>query len=215
MKAKLVTRHVFKNVMIAEFEAEPQFTFQPGEYIQIVLNSGEKRYFSVMSSPNELPLIKIGTRPSNSKFKKTLAEMPLGIEAEINGPWGDLILPDDDKERSYYFVAGGIGVTPFLSMIKYKTEQFLPYDVSLLYFCDNPPLFKTDLENWAVESMRTRVLFIHERISPEVLKPKLFDYANAIFFAAGPPGFVNQALNALREAGIKSEKIIHESYTGY
>lgn len=217
MKAKLVRRHILKNVIIAEFEAEdPQFTFRPGEYVQIVLANGQKRYFSVMSSPSELPVIKIGTRPSNSEFKKILASMPLGTTIEVNGPWGDVVLPDDGKERSYYFIAGGIGVTPFLSMIKYKTEQLLPCDVSLLYFSDNPPLFKTDLENWAVESMHTRVLFVHERISPAVLKPKLLeDYASSIFFVAGPPGFVNSAMSALKDIGIPQQKIIHESYTGY
>jgi len=216
LQAKLTNREETPGLLVCEFESEPGFSFQPGEYIQIVLEGGDKRYFSVMSSPKELPRFKIGTRPSESVFKKTLRSMKFETEVQINGPWGDLVLPYDSKERSYYFVAGGIGVTPFLSMIKYKTELFLPYELSLLYFCGGVPLFKFDLENWANQSNKTRILFIHEPISADTIKRRLVgDYAKSIFMVAGPPGFVNKVLNILQEIGIQPQNIVHESYTGY
>src|SRR3990167_11558916 len=166
MQARLINRDILIQCIVCEFEAsDPAFIFQAGEYVQIVLEDGLKHYFSVMSSPNELPVLKIATRPSQSEFKKTLLQMPIASEVEINGPWGDLFLPEDGKERTYYFVAGGIGITPFMSMIKYKVEENLPYDITLLYFADPDPIFRMDLENYANRSPHVRILFIHEKIS--------------------------------------------------
>ena len=100
MKARLKNRMAEDALLIAEFEAaDLDFTFRPGEYVQIILPNGEKRYFSVASSPSELPVFRIGTRPGDSLFKKSLAQMPLDVEADVNGPWGDVVLPEGETER--------------------------------------------------------------------------------------------------------------------
>src|SRR3990167_8593401 len=102
MKARLKNRFEDDNLIVAEFEAaDLEFVFRPGEYVQIVLPNHEKRYFSVFSSPSALPIFHIGTRPSSSLFKRALAEMHVGTEVDVNGPWGDVVLPEDVKEKSF------------------------------------------------------------------------------------------------------------------
>jgi len=217
MKAKITRRDIFTKYMVVEFQAQdPAFTFQAGEYIQLVLPNGLKHYFSITSSPNECPIFRIATRPSETEYKKTLLELPIGTEVEINGPWGDLFLPEDKEDHFYCFIAGGIGITPFISMIKYKVEESLSCEINLVYFADPEPIFKMDLENLADRSPKVRVLFVHERVSPEVIKSKLLDnYMDATFMVAGAPEFVNSAVAALSALGIPQRQIIFESYTGY
>lgn len=215
MRARLTGRDILSGCILAEFRADEPFAFRPGEYAQIVLADDLKHYFSITSSPGELPALRIAAKKSQSKFKQTLQAMPLGTEVEINGPWGDLWLPEDERQRSYYFIAGGIGITPFMSMIKYKVEQNLPYEMNLLYFSDSDPIFRADLENLANRSAKVRVLFIHEKISAEVINKFANNIKDSTTMIAGPPGFVNSAVSALQNLQIPQKSIIFESYTGY
>lgn len=213
MLGRLKAREVETRVMVADFEVDPGFTFQPGEYIQIILGSGQKRYFSVVNSPNEKGIVRIATRPSRSEFKKMLAEMPLGTKVEIQGPWGDLLLPRDNS-RPLIFIAGGIGITPFLSMLGYMVQQKLPNDATLLYFTGDR-LFEEQLLRVMGEIGKGKLIIIQEHINPTIIKKHIEDTTNNVFYIAGPPGFVNSAVAGLRSLGILGKNIIFESYTGY
>lgn len=214
MNARLHNRTIEDRVIIAEFQISDSFTFLPGEYVQIILpNGGEKRYFSVMSSPNERGVIRIGTRPGPSRFKKTLQYMPLGTEVQVNGPWGDLLLPKNNS-KPLAFIAGGIGITPFLSMLAYVAEEKLPYKIALLYFTHDR-LFEKDLLRVIGEKGNGKLIISGERVSRDFFKKNLSDFSHQLFFLAGPPGFVNETLNLLIELQVPPTQILYESYTGY
>jgi ferredoxin-NADP reductase len=78
---------------------------------------GARRHFSVVTSPNESGAIGFCTRLRDSAFKRSLVDLPVGAEAEVEEPKGSFLLPEDTSQ-AYVFVAGGIGITVFRSMLR-------------------------------------------------------------------------------------------------
>ena len=150
------------------------FVFKPGQCIRITLSDplyedkkGNARDFSIASSPAE-PSLMIATRMTGSAFKQSLADLPLGSSVRASGPDGDFLL-DADRMRPAVFLAGGIGITPFRSMIKYTIEQHSPQRLTLVY-CNRSPddaAFLDELQNWEKENSNFR--FIPTMTQPENL----------------------------------------------
>src|SRR5262245_43944258 len=122
---------VAERTMSFAFDLERQsFPFKPGQYITLAQpaplyrdDKGSVRQFSIASSPRD-PFLLIATRMTGSAAKRSLAELPLGTRVDVQGPIGSFVLPQD-ASRPVVLVAGGIGITPFRSMIKAATEQKL------------------------------------------------------------------------------------------
>ena len=215
MQARLLNKkEIAQGTMLFAFAVPEDFSFQAGEYIRIFLQSGEKRYFSVASSPNKKGSIEIATRMSESGFKTFLRDAPLGTEVEIQGPWGDLVFPNNKLIRSYQFVAGGIGITPFISMLRYMEEEKLAYNIALLYFNHDreSTAYYEELYEMAEKNENVKIEFINNSPNPSHFKSGDED---TLYYLAGPPGFVNTTLNLLQQQNIPAQQIIHESYTGY
>jgi ferredoxin-NADP reductase len=115
---------------------ERGFTFLPGQYIRMTLDlplpdeRGNGRFFSITSSPLDSHFLSIATRISQSVFKKTLINLSLGTQVKFFGPTGKFILNEEEK-RPLIFLAGGIGITPFRSMIIYAAEKNLSLPITL------------------------------------------------------------------------------------
>jgi ferredoxin-NADP reductase len=141
------------------------FVFKPGQCIRITLldplykdKKGNSRDFSIASSPGE-PSLMIAMRMTGSAFKRSLADLPLGSSVWVNGPYGDFFL-DVDPTRPAVFLAGGIGITPFRSMVKHAIEQHSPQRLTMVY-CDRTPddaAFLDELQNWEKETPKFRLL---------------------------------------------------------
>src|SRR5688572_30121908 len=108
-----------------------------GQYIRIELPhvgadaEGTKRWFTVSSAPYEA-IIQITTRVTKSTFKKALHALPVGAEVQLlEQPHGDFIW--EDTKRPVVFVAGGIGVTPFRSILRQRSHEQSPLRVTLIY----------------------------------------------------------------------------------
>jgi ferredoxin-NADP reductase len=101
--------------MAFHFERPPGFAHLAGQNALFKL-AGESRTFSIASAPHE-PHLTVATRMRDSAFKRTLREAAPGLKVEIDGPAGMMVL-HDDAARPAVFLAGGIGITPFLSMAR-------------------------------------------------------------------------------------------------
>src|SRR5215213_4410938 len=113
--------------------------FTPGQYFFVTLpdvgyqdDKGLRRHITVVTSPNEKGVLGFATRMRDSAFKRSLAELPVGAEVDVEEPKGKFALPEDTT-RPLVFVAGGIGITVFRSMLRYIREERLPYRVTLIY----------------------------------------------------------------------------------
>src|SRR5207245_10439540 len=95
-------------------------------------DKGPLRHITVVTSPNERGVLGLCTRLRQSAFKRSLAELPIGAEVEVEDPKGSVLLPEDTTQR-YVFIAGGIGITVFRCMLRYIAEEQLPHRVTLVY----------------------------------------------------------------------------------
>ena len=208
--------------------------FRPGQYFWVTLldppyddEKGPRRHISVVTSPNESRVLGLCTRLRDSAFKRSLAELPVGAEVEVEEPKGDFVLPEE-TDLPYVFIAGGIGITVFRSMLRYIAEEQLAHRVTLVYsnrdrestaFLEELSelershesiqlvLTMTDDASWAGE---------RRRIGPELLREHLGgDLDGFRFLLAGPPAMVEAVAAQLRAAGIPDEQIRPERFTGY
>ena len=131
-------REVAEGTMAFHFEKPPGFAFKAGQALAWTLidppetdNEGGMRNFSIASAPGE-PDLMIATRMRDTAFKRVFKTMPLGTEVRIVGPFGSLTLRQN-AARPAVFLAGGIGITPFRSMLRQATEQELLHHLFLFY----------------------------------------------------------------------------------
>jgi len=230
-------RQVAKGTMSFAFElGGPAFAFKPGQFVRITLSDppyqdekGNARNFSIASSPRD-PFILIATRMTGSAFKRSLAEIPLGSAVHVEGPYGSFLLHGDPAKPAAFF-AGGIGVTPFRSMIKNLTEEKLPYRLVLIYSNRTPEsaAFLQELQGWARKNPRLRLIVTMTQpekseigwskqrgyVDAAFVKAHLDDLRRFIHYVAGPPGFVAGVSRSLLEAGAREEDIRREEFEGY
>jgi ferredoxin-NADP reductase len=145
-------REVAKGTVLVLFDLlGEEVDFTPGQYFFVTLldppyddERGARRHFSVVTSPNERGTLGFCTRLRDSAFKRSLVELPIGAEVEVEAPKGTFLLPEDTTQ-AYVFLAGGIWITVFRSMLRYIAEEDLPHRVTMIYSnaTETPPRFST------------------------------------------------------------------------
>jgi ferredoxin-NADP reductase len=181
----------------------------------------------VVTSPNERGVLGLCTRLRDSAFKRSLAALPAGTEVEVEQPKGSFVLPAE-TDVPLVFVAGGIGITVFRSMLLAIAEDGLPYRVTLVY--SNRDRESTAFLDELAGLARTddRIAFVptmtdddgwdgeRRRVGPELLRDHLEgDLAGYRYLVAGPPGMVEGVTAALRSAGIPDDRVEADRFSGY
>src|ERR1700730_17059103 len=120
------------------FEKPDGFAFKPGQFANFTLDSpiaadvdGNTRTLSIASAPHEKNLM-VAMRMRDTGFKRAASTLPIGAPFLLEGPYGNLIL-HKDITRPAVFMAGGIGITPFRSMIGHATEVGSAHRIFLFY----------------------------------------------------------------------------------
>lgn len=209
------------------FALDGDLRFEAGQTCDFTLpnplysdEKGSARTFSITSSPAELPSITIATRLTGSAFKRSLMDGPLGTVVEVDGPYGSFTL-HHKVARPALMLAGGIGITPFRSIIKDATERRLAHRLVLLYSNRNrdAAAFLDDLQGWASQNRNATIVpvFTDETgfITPEIIRRHGPDAGEAIAYAAGPDAFVKAMRQALLAAGVDPDDIRTEEFPGY
>ena len=236
MKARIKEKQeVAQGTLLVTFDLlGDQVDFTPGQYFFVTLpdvghqdDRGLRRHITVVTSPNERGVLGFATRMRDSAFKRSLAELPIGTEVEVEPPKGSFALPDDTS-RPLVFVAGGIGITVFRSMLRYIREGRLPYRVTLIYsnrdrqsaaFLDE----LRELEH-ALPDFRLILTMTQDpgwqgekrKIDAQFFRDYLGETLNAYtFLVAGPPAMAEGVQKALEAAGVREENVIAERYSGY
>ena len=140
MKATVAEkREVAKGTLLVLFAVEDYPDYRPGAYFWVELpdrgdddEKGLRRHISLVTSPTDEGVVGLATRLRDTAFKRTLAGSQVGDEVEVEEPKGSFLLPEDTSVE-YVFVAGGIGITVFRSMLRYIADERLPYRVTLVY----------------------------------------------------------------------------------
>lgn len=206
------------------FARPAAFTFHAGQYLQIRLPKllhrdpkGPSRVFSIASSPLDDEMISVAYRDTGSGFKRTLRELPIGSEVTIEGPHGFYTLPRD-ASRPLILVAGGIGITPFRSMLQFaaRSEGDSP-SVTLLYAnrSHERAAYLDELEDLARRNPR---LTLHKRfglIDEVLIRKSVTDLDTPLWFIAGPPTMVDTVRSTLDVLGVDTNNVHFEEFIGY
>jgi ferredoxin-NADP reductase/nitrite reductase/ring-hydroxylating ferredoxin subunit len=199
---------------------------------------GPIRHFTISSSPTE-NFIMFSTRIRESPYKKRLSTLEEGSRVEVRGPEGQFIL-HEDYSKPAVFLSGGIGVTPFRSMIKYATDKQLPLKIVMFDSNRNREniLFNKEFDEWTKINKNLKIIYTiseDEQQQPSsstandwkgeygrIDKAMILKYLdtnmldNSIFYICGPPSMLKAMESLLQDnLEIPKERIKVEEFTGY
>jgi ferredoxin-NADP reductase len=242
--SRLTERHeVAENTMAFQFEKPAGWTFKAGQFVDITLLNppetdaeGNTRGFSISSAPHE-PTIMVTTRLRDTAFKRVLKIVPLNSEVKIEGPFGNLTLHNNAK-RPAILLAGGIGITPFRSIVVHAAKEQMPHRIFLFYSNRRPEAaaFLEELQalehqnpNYKLIATMTEVeksnrpwkgevgLINHQMLDRHLKAVASPDWYSAgpIYYIAGPPQMVRDFQTMLANAGVDGDDIRIEEFSGY
>ena len=227
-------REVARGTLLAIFDVGGQeVDFRAGQYFWVELldppyedEKGPRRHISVVTSPTERGVLGLCTRIRDSAFKRSLAEIEVGAEVEVEEPKGDFKLPED-TEPHYVFIAGGIGITVFRSMLRYIADTGDPFNVTLVYsnrdqastaFLDELTELESQIPGFElVVTMTGDPEWEGEsrRVDADFLRDKLGELAEYTYLLAGPPPMVEGVVQQLNEAGVPEAQVLPDRFSGY
>jgi ferredoxin-NADP reductase/nitrite reductase/ring-hydroxylating ferredoxin subunit len=223
------------DIMTFRFSKKDYPNYKPGQFAFFPLDNvkdakGSVRHFSLASSPTEDELV-ISTRIRDTPYKQALSLLAPGSQIKVSEARGNFTLQED---RPAVLLSGGIGVTPFRSMIKYATDRRLH---TRIVMCDSNRnaqniLYKNEFDRWARENKNLKIVYTitdqeasgsvwpgeQGRIGRDMLNRHLADsdFQTAIFYICGPPAMLEAMRNLLQnELQIPRERIRIEEFTGY
>ena len=229
-------KEVAEGTMAFWFEKPLGWTFKSGQYLDMTLldppetdSEGNVRSFSIASAPHEETLM-VATRMRNTAFKRALGAMPFGTAVKIEGPSGDLIL-ESDFTRTAVFLAGGIGITPFRSMVHWAAKEKSPNRIVLFYSNRRPEdapflaelqSLERDNPKYKLIASMTEMEKSHQPwkgetglIDQGMLGRHLKSAASPIYYIAGPPAMVKGLHEMLGKTGMNDDDIRVEEFAGY
>lgn len=216
-------KQVAEKTLEVSFKRSGNFSFKAGQYIQLgvpkLLYSdpkGASRVFSIASSPLDQEKISIAFRDTGSGFKRTIKELPISASVNIEGPHGFYTL-SQKPQHPLVFIAGGIGITPFLSMIRFATEKHFTFPMMLLYANRNKES-AAYLEELQTTANRNKYFTLKNRfgkIDEQFIRQNVKNIQERVWHIAGPPGMVSYARNILFLLGVDDERIHREEFAGY
>jgi ferredoxin-NADP reductase len=228
---KLLRREpVAEGTMAFYFEKPAGFSHEAGQNAMFTLidpreedAAGPTRTFTIASAPHD-PELMIATRMRDSAFKRFLGKAQPGTRIEMEGPLGTMVL-HEDAGRPAVFLAGGIGITPFLAMMRDAAKRQLPHHITLIYSNRRPrdaaflaelerlqgPRFRlvttmTDAPEWRGEK---------RRIDRKLLVAHVPDVRAPMYYFAGPPGMTMAVQGMLKELGLSEDDMRSEEFYGY
>ncbi|MBI4033620.1 hypothetical protein HY379_01340 [Candidatus Saccharibacteria bacterium] len=203
------------------FGSKNNIRFRAGQYMEWTLPMakadlrGNRRYFTISSAPTEDNLMFTIKEPApRSSFKSALGELKAGDKMLAYQLEGSFVLPKDVGQK-LAFLAGGIGVTPFRSIIKYLLDTDQKRDIALLYSADSADEFA--FTGLFKESSKAGVAtrYVTGQIDAKIINTVVPDYNERIFYVSGPYGFVTAMQRALIKMGLPRRSIITDYFPGY
>jgi ferredoxin-NADP reductase len=214
------------------FRSQRKLVFQAGQYLEWTLrvdhpdNRGNRRYFTIASAPTE-ESVRLGVKfyPASSAFKRALSAMAPGDTIVASQLAGEFILPSNPDSK-IAFLAGGIGITPFRSMLQYLLDRNEARPIVVLYgtetvqdiaYRDVLDAAEHELGIWTVYAVARGA----ERgqypghIDARLVREAIPDYRERIFYISGPQAMVKALRRVLQTMGIRRSRIKVDLFIGF
>lgn len=207
------------------FIPDKQIDFTPGQYMEWTLEHenpdgrGNRRYLSLASSPLEREIrvgVKVGSPPSS--FKKSLMTLSTGQKIVAGQLIGDFTLPKDPSKK-LVFMAGGIGITPFRSMIKYLIDTNQRRDIVIFYAAASENDFVYgEILRQAQDKLGIRTIYAtsdKRRIDASMISSEVRDFRDRTFYLSGSRSTVTSLEAILKKIGIPGSQIVQDYFPGF
>lgn len=234
-----------KNISSFIFVPQKKIDFKAGQFMEWTVHHknpdsrGVRRFFTISASPTEnfmMLTTKLAEKPSS--FKKTLFGLKLKDEITAMGPDGEFTI-DENYKRPLVFIAGGIGITPFRSMIKYMLDKNIKRPITLFYSAKTTEEFVfREIFDEAEKTLELKTVYVvtDEKIPVKeatlqnipvehkirsgyldagMIKEEVFDWQNRVYYISGPEPMVKAFEKMVEEMGVPGKNIKHDYFPGY
>ena len=214
------------NVKSFRFFRPPFFYFKAGQCLLISLTidgKETKKYYSISSSPTQKNFLEFTQKLTDTDFSKALNSLKSGDIVTLDGPNGTFTFEGEFKKVA--MLAGGVGVTPCISMIKYCIDKKIETDIVLLYSnrTEADILFRKEFDQINKQNPNIKIIYIltrakkhwagySRRIDKEMILETIPDLKERVFYLCGPPIFVSSMKNVLSELNINDESVRKENF---
>ena len=211
------------------FPRHEDLDYKAGQFFFVTIKQNNRELtkpFSFSSSPTELEHIEFTKKFTDHEFSLALRACKIGDWAKIDAPYGQLTFEGEYPKIA--LLSGGIGITPFMSIIRNATDKWLESQITLFYGCrtEKDIVFKKELEESAKKNKNLKLVFVITEPSPQwrgetgiitadLVKKELPDYKENMFYTCGPPGMVTAMEKLVETIGLPKGKIKKELFAGY
>jgi ferredoxin-NADP reductase len=234
-KARLLDREkVGGDLLLFHVEKPEGFHFLAGQFCFITVpdmgyhdEKGLRRAFSIASSPHEKDLLFV-MKTSDSALKRTIVEISPGTVVTLGPPAGSLVLPAGTGVP-FVFIAGGVGIAPFRSLVLHAADQRTGHTITLFYSSQTPEEtpFLEQLQQVPDRYPQFHVIVTMTRvgekkwagstgrISPDMIRSGCTVWDRALYYIVGPPAMAAGMKEMLLGMNIPAVRIKMELFTGY
>lgn len=212
--------------------AKPRgFKFKPGQYLKMYLkiprpdDRGTSRYFTISASPNS-DFISVTTKIIRSSFKKKLSRLKKGEEVSIFAPLGYFNFDATDK-RTKVFLAAGIGITPYHSILTTMANKKTDFEIFLFvsFSTQSEIIYEKELREIELSNKKIHIVYSltrekiegyeKGRINTDMIRRHVPNFSKSQFFVVGSELAEKDLIKMLKTSGIKEESIFSENFPGY
>ncbi len=208
------------------FLSDKKVHFQSGQYMEFTLphakkdSRGMRRFFTIASSPTEHE-IRLGVKfyAKTSSFKKALLALPPGGELIASQLGGDFVMPWS-KKTPLVFIAGGIGITPFRSMIQYLIDKNQKRPITLFYSTrTSKDVAYKNIFDMAQKRLDIQTIYAYNDtqgpMNAELIKTYVPNCQDCVFYLSGPRAMVVHFKTMLKQMGVRSQQIKSDFFPGF
>lgn len=211
------------------FPRPAEFSYKPGQFFFVTIRQNGKEllhHFSFSSSPTQEGFFEFTKKLTDHEYSLVLKAAKVGDWARIDAPYGQFTFEGEHPKIA--LLAGGIGITPFVSIIKNATDKQFPSKITLFYGCRSPQdiAFRTELEAMAKVNKNLKLVLLINAPAPDwtghtglvtadLIAQELPDYKDNVFYCCGPPPMVTAMQKMIEGMGLPKEQLKLEYFTGY
>ncbi len=211
------------------FPRPAELTYKPGQFFFVTIKQDVKElqhHFSFSSSPTEQSYNEFTKKYTDHEYSLALKAAKVEDWARIDAPYGQFTFEGEHPKVA--LLAGGIGITPFVSMCKYAAEKRSDAKIALFYGCrtEGDIAFKQELEASAQQNQNLKLHLVLNQASPEwkgttgiisadMIRQELPDFKEYLFYCCGPPGMVTAMGQLVESIGLPKAQLKLEYFTGY
>jgi len=210
-------------VFTFELPEEKEIHFIPGQYMSWVTPDAGPAPFSIASSPADRKHLEFAIQVTGGKHTAYIKERAIGDHAILRGPFGRFVM---ENEKKVAFLAGGVGITPFMSMLRAIRDLKLDVKATLFWSCKSAAEFEWTEELTAMErdcpNIKVHLTLTGEkpavwehhtgRINDAMIVAAVPDWQETTFYSCGPPALIEAMATTLKNIGLPDTQFKREKW---